>query len=56
MRATSPDKSIREKLLPVTVALDANGNPSAPLTKKLAALAQTIGVTAIELHDLERAA
>ncbi len=35
---TSPDKPIRVKVLPVSVALDANGNPTAPLQKKLAAL------------------
>jgi glycyl-tRNA synthetase beta chain len=55
VRSCSPDKSIREKLLPVTVALDASGNPSAPLTKKLAALAQTVGVAEIKLEQLERA-
>jgi glycyl-tRNA synthetase beta chain len=56
VRASSPDKSIREKVLPVSVALDAEGNPSAPLTKKLAALAQTAKVSDIKLADLERAA
>jgi len=55
VRAGSPDKSIREKVLPVTVALDAEGKPSAPLTKKLAALAQTAGVPQISLEQLERA-
>ena len=55
-RATSPDKSIREKVLPVTVALDAEGKPSAPLTKKLAALAATAKVDAISIAQLERAA
>jgi len=35
---TSPDKPIRVKVLPVSVALDASGNPSAPLKKKLAGL------------------
>jgi glycyl-tRNA synthetase beta chain len=55
VRAGSPDKSIREKILPVAIALDATGNPTAPLTKKLAALAQTIGVAAIAPGDLERA-
>ena len=30
VRASSPDKSIREKILPVAIALDASGNPSAP--------------------------
>ena len=56
VRERSPDKAIREKVLPVTVALDAAGNPSAPLTKKLAALAQSAGVAEIKLTELERAA
>ncbi len=51
VRATSPDKSLREKVLPVSVALDAAGNPSAPLAKKLAAL----GVPDLPLSALERA-
>ncbi len=55
VRAVSPDKAIREKVLPVTVALDAEGKPSAPLAKKLAALAATAGVDAITLEQLERA-
>lgn len=51
VRATSPDKSIREKVLPVSVALDKDGNPSAPLAKKLAAL----GFPDLGIADLERA-
>lgn len=51
VRATSPDKTIREKVLPVTVALDKDGNPSAPLAKKLAAL----GFPDLTIADLERA-
>jgi glycyl-tRNA synthetase beta chain len=51
VRATSPDKSIREKVLPVSVALDKDGNPSAPLAKKLAAL----GFPELKIADLERA-
>ncbi|MGB9988274.1 glycine--tRNA ligase subunit beta [Pseudoduganella rhizocola] len=51
VRATSPDKSIREKVLPVTVALDASGNPTPPLAKKLAAL----GFPDLKVSDLERA-
>ena len=51
VRATSPDKSIREKVLPVSVALDKDGNPSAPLAKKLAAL----GFPGLSVADLERA-
>jgi glycyl-tRNA synthetase beta chain len=52
VRATSPDKSIREKVLPVSVALDANGNGTPPLAKKLAAL----GFPGVTVADLERAA
>ncbi|MFC7517293.1 glycine--tRNA ligase subunit beta [Herbaspirillum sp. GCM10030257] len=51
VRATSPDKSIREKVLPVAVALDKEGNPAAPLAKKLAAL----GFPDLKISDLERA-
>ena len=49
--ATSPDKTMREKVLPVSVALDKDGNPSAPLGKKLAAL----GFPDLQVADLERA-
>lgn len=52
VREVSPDKSIREKVLPVSVALDANGNGTAPLAKKLAAL----GFPELTVADLERAA
>ncbi|USX21806.1 glycine--tRNA ligase subunit beta [Oxalobacteraceae bacterium OTU3REALA1] len=51
VRATSPDKSIREKVLPVSVALDASGNGTPPLAKKLAAL----GFPNLTVADLERA-
>jgi len=51
VRDTSPDKSIREKVLPVSVALDKEGKPSAPLAKKLAAL----GFPDLTLDQLERA-
>jgi glycyl-tRNA synthetase beta chain len=51
VRATSPDKAIREKVLPVSVALDKEGNPTAPLAKKLAAL----GFPDLKPSDLERA-
>jgi glycyl-tRNA synthetase beta chain len=51
VRDTSPDKAIREKVLPVTVALDKEGNPSAPLAKKLAAL----GFPDLTIDQLERA-
>ncbi len=56
VRTTSPDKSIREKVLPVSVALDKEGQPTAPLLKKLAALAGATRADAITLGDLERAA
>lgn len=52
VRATSPDKQMREKVLPVSVAMDANGNATAPLAKKLAAL----GFPDLQIADLERAA
>ena len=52
VRAMSPDKSIREKVLPVSVALDKEGQPTAPLAKKLAAL----GFPDLPLAALERAA
>ncbi len=51
VRATSPDKQMRDKVLPVSVALDANGNPTAPLAKKLAAM----GFANVQLSQLERA-
>jgi glycyl-tRNA synthetase beta chain len=55
VRAISPNKSIREKVLPVSVALNADGQPTAPLQKKLAALAQAIRVPEVKASDLERA-
>ena len=51
VRATSPDKSVREKVLPVSVALDADGKGTAPLAKKLAAM----GLADLDLTALERA-
>ena len=51
VRGTSPDKQMREKVLPVSVAIDANGNATAPLAKKLAAL----GFPNLQVSDLERA-
>src|SRR5471032_2989240 len=51
VREVSPDKSIREKVLPVSVALDANGNGTPPLAKKLAAL----GFPNLTVAELERA-
>jgi glycyl-tRNA synthetase beta chain len=51
VRAVAPEKQVREKVLPVSVALDAAGNPTAPLAKKLAAL----GFPNLSIADLERA-
>ncbi|GAA4013397.1 glycine--tRNA ligase subunit beta [Actimicrobium antarcticum] len=56
VRAVSPTKTMRDKVLPVSVALDAEGNPSAPLLKKLAAMAVAIPGATPTLADLERAA
>ena len=55
VRRTAPDREQREKVLPLSVALDAAGAPSAPLTKKLAALAKSTGVESIDWQTLERA-
>ncbi|WP_439890154.1 glycine--tRNA ligase subunit beta [Ralstonia sp. 25C] len=55
VRRTAPDRELREKVLPVTIAFDAEGKPAAPLIKKLAALAKTVGVEAIAPESLERA-
>lgn len=52
VRIISPDTPCREKVLPVSVALDANGNASAPLLKKLAAM----GLATLHINQLERAA
>jgi glycyl-tRNA synthetase beta chain len=51
VRPMSPDQSIREKVLPVSVALDKEGNSMPPLAKKLAAL----GFPDLKVGDLERA-
>ncbi|MFM8468035.1 MAG: glycine--tRNA ligase subunit beta [Oxalobacteraceae bacterium] len=55
VHTSSPDKQIREKVLPLSVALDKDGQPAAPLTKKLAALAAQVGRESIALSELERA-
>lgn len=47
VRRAAPDRELREKVLPVNIAFDAEGKPTAPLTKKLAALAKSIGVDTI---------
>lgn len=51
VRAQSPDQQRREKVLPVSVALDANGNAAAPLLKKLTAM----GFADVGIDQLERA-
>src|SRR3954471_2685216 len=56
VRATSPDKSIREKVLPVSVGLDKEGMPAAPLLKKVAALGGAPQAASLTINDLERAA
>lgn len=50
VRDVSPDKPIRQKVLPVTVAFDADGKPTAPLKKKLAAMnIADIDITTLEV-------
>ena len=51
VRTVAPEKQVREKVLPVSVALDKDGQPTAPLAKKLAAL----GFPDFPLAELERA-
>ena len=46
----APDYPVREKLLPISIAFDANGKPTAPLQKKLA----TLGYADIDLSTLEK--
>ena len=48
---SSPDKLCREKILPVSVAIDATGNATAPLLKKLTAM----GFPDVQISQLERA-
>ena len=47
----APDYPIREKLLPVSIAFDTDGKPTAPLLKKLA----TLGFGEVDLSTLEKA-
>ena len=49
--AQAPDYPVREKLLPTSIAFDAEGKATAPLLKKLGAL----GYADIELSSLEKA-
>ncbi len=46
----APDYPVREKLLPTSIAFDAEGKPTAPLQKKLASL----GYADIDLSTLEK--
>ncbi|MFM6922664.1 MAG: glycine--tRNA ligase subunit beta, partial [Polynucleobacter victoriensis] len=46
----APDRAVKEKLLPVSIALDADGKPTAPLLKKLASL----GYPDVSVSQLER--
>ena len=46
----APDYPVREKLLPTSIAFDADGKPTAPLQKKLASL----GYADIDLSTLEK--
>ncbi|WP_197329818.1 glycine--tRNA ligase subunit beta [Ralstonia syzygii] len=55
VRRAAPNRELREKVLPVNIAFDAEGKPAAPLAKKLAALAKSVGVDTIAPESLERA-
>lgn len=47
--AISPEKKIQERLLPAKIGLDANGQPTPPLQKKL----DSLGLGGIEVSQLE---
>jgi glycyl-tRNA synthetase beta chain len=49
----APDSPKKEKLLPLNIALDANGQPTPPLIKKLSSLGVTLGQD-LQVSDLER--
>ncbi|WP_426174415.1 glycine--tRNA ligase subunit beta [Massilia sp. TWR1-2-2] len=51
VRGTARDIAIREKILPVNIALDASGSPTPPMLKKLAAM----HLTHVPLEEFERA-
>src|SRR5574344_219039 len=51
VRAQAPDKAISQKLMPVSVGLDANGQATPALLKKLSAL----GADASAVDQLKRA-
>ena len=50
VEASAPDRSVEEKIMPVAVALDASGNPSNALLKKL----QAKGIPVSELSRFEK--
>ncbi len=53
VRSQAPDRDRQEKLLPVSIALDAAGQPTPPLIKKLASLGISLG-DQVQLSDLDR--
>lgn len=53
VRSQAPDRDRQEKLLPVSIALDAAGHPTPPLIKKLASLGISLG-NQLQLADLDR--
>ena len=55
VRAQAPDRAVQLKLMPVSVGLDANGQPTAALRKKLAALGAEASDDAALLARLRRA-
>jgi glycyl-tRNA synthetase beta chain len=52
--AKAADKQVQQKLMPVAVALDANGNATPALLKKLAALGVDAGAAAAVIPTLKR--
>ena len=52
VRAQAPQRSLSHKLVPAAVGLDTNGQPTAPLLKKLAALGVAGADTGISLEQI----
>ena len=52
--AQAPDKAVRQKLMPVSVGVDASGQPTPALLKRLAGLGVDVSNPAAALASLER--
>jgi len=55
VRAVSTDRIMRKKVMPISVALDSNGNKTRALARKMEIMAAESGQTEISISELERA-